>query len=331
MKLRKLVPFLSILAPLAAAAEVSVTGPLSPGWGDTIYQAKVLYKDGKFAAATTVARRALPLARRFGPTDDRLAANYFLLGTIARQWGHCGEAHADYARAVAIWERQPAPKPSFLFNSILSMLNTSCECEDYEAARKAYRVYGDRLQRYSSGPLDESRLLSLRAALARERKEYPQAEALLRQSLAILEHAPIASPEDIVQVRNSLAVVLGKQGLLAEALAEAERVIAYFEQSGQRHPSLVASLNSAACSLGELGRQDEAERMFQRALTAASDLYGEENRFTSRIMLNYAQLLREEKQGPAALAMQQKGLELYRRSLVRDNGTVDITDLRPNP
>ena len=195
------------------------------------------------------------------------------------------------------------------------------------AADKAFRTYASELQRYRSDSLDEAKLLSLRAVLARGRKNYGQAEALFRQTIEVMEHTPHASPVEIAVERGNLAVALDKEKRYAESLAESERAIAILEQAAPRHPSLVASLNNAACSLADLGRRDESERVFQRALAAAADLYGEDNRVTAKIMLSYARVLRENKESPAAADWQKRGVEVYRRSLMRDNGTVDMEEL----
>jgi tetratricopeptide (TPR) repeat protein len=92
----------------------------------------------------------------------------------------------------------------------------------------------------------------------------------------------------------------------------------------------VAAYNNAACSLADMGRLDESERMFQRALAMASDIYGEDNHVTAKIMLSYARVLREKKESPAAAELQKKGSEAFRRALNRDNGTVDAEELRHN-
>ena len=318
------------VAPLPAEAQVPNSVTPQPAWMSILQQAKALHKEGKFAEAEVSARRALSIAKGYGPSDDRLAANYYLLATIERDRAHCTGARAGFMRALAVWERQSNPKPSYLFNAILSAINTASECADYNTAEKLFRAHGAELERYRSSPSDEAKLLTLRAALARSRKNDGQAEALLRQGLELLDHTSGSSTLELAQMRSSLAVVLGKLGRPAESLAESERALALFDQSGVRHPAIVASLNNAACALADLGRKDESEHMFQNALATASEMYGEENRVSASIMLNYARVLRENKQAPAATAMARKGAEAFHRSLAQDRGIVDVEDLRTN-
>jgi hypothetical protein len=47
-------------------------------------------------------------------------------------------------------------------------------------------------------------------------------------------------------------------------------------------------------------------------------------------MLSYARVLRENKQTPASANWQKRGAEAFRRALARDNGMVDLEELRQN-
>jgi tetratricopeptide (TPR) repeat protein len=302
----------------------------TPGsaWLPLARQAQAQLKEARFAEAAESAKQALQAAKHYGPSDSRVASTHHLLGLIYRDWGRCPEARTNYVHAIAIWKRQSEPNPRYLFNSITNLIGVLCECDEFEAAEKAYRTYASDLERDRSDSMDDARLLSLRAVLARVRKDYPRAETLFHQSIELMEKSPKAKPVDIEAERNNLAVIFDKEGRYAESLAASERTLAFFEQNAPRHPSLVASLNNAACSLASLGRKDESERMFERALKAAADLYGEDNRLSAKIMLSYAQVLHSNKESPAAEAWHKKGTEAFRRSLARDHGTVDVEDLK---
>lgn len=322
MKLLTISAFLILtILPLAGEDQPS-------DWVLVARQAQTLARQARYSEAAVVAKRALQLAKSYGPTDSRLASTYHLLGLIYREWGYCAEARSYYSHAVAIWKRQSDPNPRFVFNAMTNLLSLLGECEDYPAAEKAFRLYRSDLERYRTNPLDDARILSIQAVLAGGKNQYQRAETLFRQTLDLMAKTPEAKPLDIAGERSNLAVILCKERRYAESLEESERAIEYFEKAAPRHPVMVASLNNAACSLASLGRKEEAERMFQRALQAASDLYGEDNRITAKIMLSYAKVLRENQEMPAAEAYQKRGSEVFRRSLVHDNGTVDAEELK---
>lgn len=318
---------LSALAELyLIAADQPVGGAVA--WREAAQQAQSLLKEGRIAEAAESGKRSLEIAKRFGPDDPSLAGTHFLLGSIYRQWGHCPEARAGYAHAIAIWKRQPEPPAHHLFNAMNSLISTLSECDDYSAAEKAFRLYESDMLRYRTEPIDDAKIMSTRAVLASGRKNFADAENYIRQTIQLMEKTPEASPTEIALEHSNLAVVINYQKRYVESLAESRRAIEFLENAAPKHPSLVASLNNAACALAALGRGDESERTFERALAAASELYGEENRIVAKIMLSYARVLRENQQSPAAAQWQKRGSEAFRRSLRHDNGMVDVETLR---
>jgi len=317
-----------VLATLPSPAQDQAPADASRTWITVARQAQQQVKDNHFAEAADTAKKALQLAKRFGSSDPKLASTYHLLGIIYRDWGHCAESRSNYSHAIAIWLRQPVANPRYIFNSITSLISVMCECDEFEPAEKLYRTYRAELERYTSDSLDEAKLVSLRGVLARGRKDYAGSEALLRQAIALMEKSPLSTPLEVVVQRSSLAVLLDKQGHHAESLTESMRAIDFLERNSPRHPSLLASINNAACSLADLGRREEAERMFKRALEMGRELYGEDNRVTAKIMLSYSRVLRENNETPAAADYLKKGTEAFRRSLTRDSATVDVEELR---
>jgi tetratricopeptide (TPR) repeat protein len=298
-------------------------------WGTLARNAQKQLRLRKFAEAAEFAKQALQVAKRFQQPNDRLPTTYYQLGNIYRDWGHCAEARTNYSRAIATWEKQPEPKHKYIFNTIVSMLDTMCECEDYKAADKAFRTYEAKLQKYQSDTDDEVEWLSLRGTIYRAQQNWAQAEASYRRAMQLRELTPGSERYRIEEERSNLAMVIDKQGRHADSLAEEEKVIAYFERNGVSRPATLAgALNNAACSLADLGRLEEAQRMFERSLKVAVEGFGEDNRFVARIMMNYARVLRENKLTPAAEAMQKKGAETFRRAVLRDNATVDVADWR---
>jgi tetratricopeptide (TPR) repeat protein len=317
------------IADTVPAYAIHIDPPRDGEWGVLTRAAQVQFHDHRLSEAAESAKQALQVAKRGPSEDNRMATNYYQLGNIYRDMGHCADARTSYSRAIAVWEKQSSPKPKYLFNTIISMLDALCECETFDVAEKTFRKFEPKLQRYQSDVQDEIQMISMRGTIFRARKNYAQAETYFRRAIQLLEQTPGSNPVQIEEERGNLAMVIDRQGRHAESLAESERVIDFLEHSPVPHlATLAGSLNNAACSLADLGRKDEALRMFERALTVAKEVFGEDNRFSARIMLNYARVLRETKQSPEADVMQKKGVETFRRAVLRDNSTIDLRDLK---
>ena len=313
------------LAGLRLSAE-SEPAP-TPDWKLTALHSQALMKQSKFAEAAELGQRALVMAKRSNAPGDKLAATYHLLGMIYRNWGHCAEARANYAHAITMWHKDAHPNPRYVSASEVNYISALCECDDFPAAQKAFHAYEKELRQNRVDEMDDAKLLSLQAVLARFRKDYVRSEALFRQTIDVMQKFPKATPVDIAAERGNLSVVLDKQGRWEEAYEQSMEVIRILERESPHHQSLVAAYNNAACSLDDMGRKDESARMFQRALAAADELYGEDNHITAKIMLSYASALRRNNQSPEAEVWQKKGAEAFHRALLRDNSTVDIKEL----
>ncbi len=299
-------------------------------WARATRQAQLQLRSYKFAEAVESANAALQIAKRIGPSRQSLPLSYALLGDIYRQWGRCSQSRANFSHAIEVWKKQPDPPAAPLFEAIFDLLSTLCECDDYHAAAKNFRTYETELQRLRSEPLDDAHLLGLRGTIARAAKHYRESEAYYRQEIDLLERTPGGTPVLAAEARDSLAVVLGQEGRQAESLAESEKVISLLE-SGVSYPALLAgALNNAACSLAKLGRKQDAQQTFDHAIRLAIETVGEDTRFTAHLMLNYARILRENKETPAAADMQKRGDAAYRRALLRDGSIVDVEDLSPS-
>ncbi|HEY3836533.1 MAG TPA: tetratricopeptide repeat protein [Bryobacteraceae bacterium] len=323
----------SLTIPLLALAGFSLYAEsqppaATPDWKLTALRAQALMKQSKFAEAAELGQRALVMAKRSGAPGDKVAATYHLLGMIYRNWGRCAESRANYTHAIAMWHKEAHPNPRYISASEVNYISTLCECDDFAAAQKAYHTYEKELRQNRIDTMDDAKVLSLQAVLARIRKDYVRSEALFRKTIDLMEHTPNAKPVDIAAERGNLSVVLDKEGRQDEALEQSQQVIEVLEKESPHHPSLVAAYNNAACALDDLGRKDEAVRMFQRALAAAGELYGEDNHITAKIMLSYASVLRHNNQSPEAEVWQKKGTEAFHRALVHDNAMVDIGELR---
>lgn len=303
--------------------------PADGEWSAAIKIAQMRLAEHRFAAAAEAAKQALGIAKRFGPTDTRVGVTYFEAGKIYQELGHCAESRLSFSHAADVFRKQPNPRPKYVFNSLISSLDVMCECEQYQAAAKKFREILPELESYRSDETDDRQLLGARGMIARALKHYREAETYYRQEIALLEKSPETNKLKIAQERVNLAMVLGQLGQHQESLAESQRVIDSLGDHADLYPATFAgALNNAACALADLGRQEEAQRTFERALQVSKDVYGEDHRFTARVLLNYSRLLREMKETPEAEAMQRRGVAAYRHAMLRDTSTVDVLDLK---
>jgi tetratricopeptide (TPR) repeat protein len=321
-----LVLFLTLLFPLLADDRVSPDS--TSEWNVAVREAQDQLGKGKFAEAVESGQHSLQIARRAGAADSKVANSYYLLGLIYHDWAHCAESRANYILAIATLRRQSDPDVQFIFNAEMTLISGLCECDDFDAANKAFRTYEPDLVKYARDSIGQARLLSLKAALFCGNRKYAKAENLFLQAIALMEKTPGASPLELAVDRSTLSTVFSKEGRYAEGLAQLGPAIAFFEGSAPRNPSLVASLNNAACILEKMGRNEESERYFRRALTIAQDLYGEDNRVSAIIMGSYARLLRANKQPQTAAEWQKRSAEAARRSAPARVETINAEELR---
>ena len=286
------------------------------------------FENHKLADAENFAKQALDAARQFDPQNDRVAISYCQLGNIYRDWDRCRDARANFSRAIAIWEKRPYVRAKSLFDSRMSLLGSLCECDDYDSAAKLLRKNKLKPPSYQMTPVDQARLLSLRASIAEAHKKLQQCEDYHRQAVTALESLPDPPEPLLLQERVSLSAVVNRRGGHADSLGDLQKLVAYFDRGPVPSVGLVWALNNNAIVLSQLGRREEARGMFERALDLAAQLYGPGGRRTATIMLNYAQLLHENHETPAAEAMRRKGLEAFQRSLASESAGVDVSDLR---
>jgi tetratricopeptide (TPR) repeat protein len=295
-------------------------------WSNAVRQGQDQLRDGKFTEALENGLHSLQIARHSG-SDAQLANSYFLLGTIHRYWAHCGESRTNYILAIATIRRQSDADIQHIFNAEITLITGLCECDDFDAAGKAFLTYEPDLVKYASGSLDQASLLSLKAAILVGRRKYAEAEKPLLKAIA-LEKTLTTSPVQLAVDRSTLSSVYEKERRYTEGLAQAESAIEFFEHSAPRHPSMVTSINNAACILARMGRNAESERYFRRALLIAQDLYGEDNRVSFAIMRSYARVLRTNKQPQTAAEWQKRSAEATRRSAAVHAQTVNAEELR---
>lgn len=292
-------------------------------WETWAVRADQLNQDHRFAEAAQAAKHALAATRDSDPNSSRRAISYQVLGGVYRSWGRCPEARAYLARAVDTYKRQPNPDPLLVFNALTSLIGETIACDAHAGSRLVRDYYQD-LQQYRSGPRDDARILLLQAGASSVRGQYAEAEGYMHQAIDKIRQVPGAPRTDIAELTQIRAATLWHLGRYQESLAQAQAAIDLFQGDDAHYISLPMALNVAAMALFSLGRKEESAQVYERALGLAKEIFGEEDRVTGLLQVNYAQVLRSLKRSAEAKAMKREGSDAYRRASLRDDRIIDV-------
>ena len=176
------------------------------------------------------------------------------------------------------------------------------------------------IEQYSFTFREATRLLHVAGVYLRDRGQYPQAELLLKQALALRERVLGPEHPEIVSTLNQLAwlsILQGKyqqaKGLLQPALAGFEHVL------GAEHPEVAAALDNLAAVYMYEGKYGQAEPLFQRALALREQALGKSHPLVSESLNNLALLY--TRQGKYA-----KAESLYQHALTIEENTIGPED-----
>jgi tetratricopeptide (TPR) repeat protein len=135
------------------------------------------------------------------------------------------------------------------------------------------------------------------------RSDRPQeAEAFLRQSLAINEASFGPMHPSVGKDCNDLGVVLSTIGSAVEAERYERRALEIVTASlGRNHPDVALSSTNLATLLGKAGRFPEAITLMRQAIAIAKQVYGGEHAKVGCFLGNLATLLKEDGQSAEAL------------------------------
>jgi tetratricopeptide (TPR) repeat protein len=246
--------------------------------------ANTLREQGRYDDAEAYYRRALEILRAL-PENRGFLYEGIVLGDFAlslKGSGRFDEAEAHYREAIQILRSErAAPHVSRHlgatlnnFGDVLQATHRFAEAERIykeavECARDAFDADDPRLA---------AALANLGSALSHRADAGDEAEALFRQSLAILEHKPDINRAVIASVLNNLGQLLYERGKYDDAkdvLSQSLQLT--IESEGEVHESVAATSINLSVVLGELGRHAEALDASKRALAILEATAGPEH------------------------------------------------------
>ncbi len=124
-------------------------------------------------------------------------------------------------------------------------------------------------------PVDRAHMGWLFARLYSGQARHADAEAVLRQSLALAESQGRAGTQEVLWIRNQLSIALIQQGRLADAIAELRILLRQtIEAYGEHHMARIAIAGNLSAALREQGQYAESEAIIREYLEEAIKLDG---------------------------------------------------------
>jgi serine/threonine-protein kinase len=164
------------------------------------------------------------------------------------------------------------------------------------------------------------------AIVLRSRGRLDDAEAAVRESLAVRRRVLGDGHPEVATSLNNLAVMLREKGRLEEAESVHREVLAVRRRAlGDDHPDVAVTLENLAALLRARGRLEEAEAAAREALALDRKLYGDDNPNTVRAMNNLAAIVQGLARYGEAESLNRAVLEFWRKSQGDDHPNALVT------
>ena len=186
------------------------------------------------------------------------------------------------------------------YNTIVETAVSTIAIAAYQAAELAKTAirYPEALKHYrKAAVLDDQNALYLNelAAMHQDMGQYPQAEPLYLESLAIRKKQFGDEHPDVATSLNNLAELYRAQGRYTEAEPlYLESLAIWKKQLGGEHPDVATSLNNLALLYQSQGRYAEAEPLYLESRAIRKKQLGDEHPLVATILNNLAGLYRAQ-------------------------------------
>ena len=298
---------------------------------DPLLRGRILHTVGKAYAALGLyneARTQLDEAladrmRAQGPTSLPVAETELELAQVTLAHGDPSAAEGHYTRALAIRESllgRDHPLVARVVFGIGTLRSDQGRLDEAEAMyRRALRI--DERSTADSAELADD--LTGLGAVSWKRKQYAQAESLIRRSIAIREQRLGPDHPDVAASLNNFGALYWSKDRYTDALPLYERVRRIYERTlDPLHPNLAIAYSNLAETYWKLGRFAEAESLFRRSLAMKEQRLAPGNPSLAYTLHGMAGLLRDEKKLPEAEAAYRRALDIRVRALGPKNDDV---------
>ncbi len=156
-----------------------------------------------------------------------------------------------------------------------------------------------------------------------------EAEAELREALALWDEAPTRDEMGVASSRSNLAVVLAAQGKLEESEQELRAALEVYDRElGPEHPSVASMRNNLAVVLRNRGNFVGAEAEQRRVIELYERAFGRDHPNIASSRSNLAVTLESQGRFAEAEAETRRALAIYEQTLGAEH--VDVASARAN-
>lgn len=265
----------SAITPVATCEEArAATRPdgATPDLARRVAEVRALDHAGRLTAAAAEATRVLTDARGRGDRRHEVDA-LLLLGRVELAQSKPAAA-TTLSQAIEVGEANGRDAEVEIALELLAF-DSAQRMHDYAAAHRLQRLAAAKVARTGLADSRAGDVTALDGMILQMEGRPGEAEAALRQAVALQEKIYGADSPPVGPTLDRLAIVLSDQGRDAEALALDERAAAIRETTlGPEHPRLIDGLVDLAGSLSTLGRYDEAFARLHRADDIAVHAFG---------------------------------------------------------
>lgn len=333
---------LSILLPLSASEEsVRAQSPTaspaseqskeqsseqpSPAQQDPLAEATALnrqvlelYRQGKYTAALTAAKRALELREKaLGPNNVAVASSLTQLAGVYLAMGDYAPIEPLVLRALKIREEFFGAE-SLSFAKALN--NLAVFYREMGNVRQALELLERALKIVENGKgtdsADVALALGALAAVYQDEGKYEQAEEKYAQALELWKKTFGEQHQNVALSLNNLASLYLATGDYARAEPLLRQALTIREQGlGEKHPDVAISLSNLASLYQNKGDYERAEQLLARALSIIEGAQGKEHPQVASMLNNLAGLYMDQGDWPKAEKHLRRSLSIREKIL----------------
>lgn len=253
----------------AISISEQVPGPDYPGMAESFMGLAWVYKtQRKFELAEQLLQRALEIRERhFGPIHADVAESLNELGVLYNDQSRFDLAEQLYRRALTIFEQVLEPHHPYIAGSLNNLAVYYRKLGKFEQAELLFQQALALLERVK-GPdhPDVATSLNNLARTYADQGKLEQAEPLFQRALMLREQAFGAHHLKVATTLHGLAKLSYAQDNFSKAAELFQRTLTIREQNlGPQHPEVASTLREYARVLHDLGREDEAIQVEERA------------------------------------------------------------------
>jgi tetratricopeptide (TPR) repeat protein/tRNA A-37 threonylcarbamoyl transferase component Bud32 len=252
----------------------------------------------QYDQAAKLHRQALDLRTRlFGEVNSDVAMSMDALGTILLEDSKVAEAEPLYRKALEIREKVHGEEHPEVAESISNLgFLFQAQGNLAEGERWCRRALAMRRKLLAS---DDSQvadsLLGVSTALYRQHKNFPEAEAMDVEALAIKKKHFGELHPDVARCMNNLAMVYLDAGKEAEGEAMLRDTIELWNRiMGEDSVPEAQGLNNLGLQLWKQGKLEDAEKLVNRALEIRRRVLGEKHDEVAESLNTLAVILQRE-------------------------------------